>query len=299
MLSRLYAWSQAFPTAASRLALAGPSRPPLRRGDVEECLRLLTSALVSLCLLPRTTAPGDPLLDHRELLKKLLTRPLTLKRINLFTLNYDTLIEQAADAEGAVLLDGFVGSMRGVFRPVVLRPRSVFPRGDDGGSRAPPRPVIHLYKLHGSVSWRSSTPSWRDPYGLQATEGLLDGADSAVVYPTSAKYGATLGMPYAEVFRRFANTIVRPQSSLIVVGYGFGDEHVNAIIRQALGVPSFSLVIARSGAPERVREDAPRPVRSTGVAGGRDDARDAGRIRLAGASRPPRGGDPAQGDRHL
>jgi hypothetical protein len=50
-------------------------------------------------------------------------------------------------------------------------------------------------------------------------------------------------MPYAELFRRFANTIVRPQSTLIVVGYGFGDEHVNSIIRQALGGPSFSLVI--------------------------------------------------------
>jgi hypothetical protein len=243
VLSRLYAWSQAFPTAASRLALAGPSRPPLRRGDVEECLRLLTSALVSLCLLPRTTAPGDPLLDHRELLKKLLTRPLTLKRVNLFTLNYDTLIEQAADAEGAVLLDGFVGSMRRVFRPESYDHDLYFPAETTEGRVHRLDRVIHLYKLHGSVSWRSSTPSWRDPYGLQATEGLLDGADSAVIYPTPAKYGATLGMPYAEVFRRFANTIVRPQSSLIVVGYGFGDEHVNAIIRQALGVPSFSLVI--------------------------------------------------------
>jgi SIR2-like protein len=243
VLSRLYAWSQTFPTVDSQLALAGPSRPPLRRSDVEECLRRLTSALVSLCLLPRTTAPGDPLLDHRELLKKLLTRPLTLKRVNLFTLNYDTLIEQTADAEGAVLLDGFVGSMRRVFRPESYDHDLYFPAETTEGRVHRLDRVIHLYKLHGSVSWRSSTPSWRDPYGLQATEGPLDGANSAVIYPTPAKYGATLGMPYAELFRRFANAIVRPQSCLIVIGYGFGDEHVNAIIRQALGVPSFSLVI--------------------------------------------------------
>jgi hypothetical protein len=30
---------------------------------------------------------------------------------------------------------------------------------------------------------------------------------------------------------------------LFVIGYGFGDEHVNAIIRQALSVPSFTLLI--------------------------------------------------------
>ena len=117
VLSRLYAWSHAFPPASGPLALAGPNRPSLCRNDVEECMRRLTSALVSLCLLPSTTASGDPLLHHRDLLKKLLTRPLTLKRVNVFTLNYDTLVEQAADAEGAVLLDGFVGSMRRVFRP--------------------------------------------------------------------------------------------------------------------------------------------------------------------------------------
>ena len=28
-----------------------------------------------------------------------------------------------------------------------------------------------------------------------------------------------------------------------MIGYGFGDEHVNAIIRQALAVPSFRLVV--------------------------------------------------------
>ncbi len=50
-------------------------------------------------------------------------------------------------------------------------------------------------------------------------------------------------MPYAEIFRRFAVAVVRPQSTLFVIGYGFGDDHVNAIVRQALAVPSFTLVV--------------------------------------------------------
>jgi hypothetical protein len=64
-----------------------------------------------------------------------------------------------------------------------------------------------------------------------------------LIYPTPAKWGEALGMPYAELLRRFAATVVRPQSVLFVLGYGFGDEHICAIVRQTLAVPSFTLVI--------------------------------------------------------
>jgi hypothetical protein len=246
VLSRLYAWHQAFPSVTTRLALGRSGQPPMRQAEVAECMRQLTRGLVRQCILPKTTAgtsTGDALTHHRELVKRLLTRPLTLKRVNVFTLNYDTVVEQAADAEGAVLLDGFVGTVRRVFRPESYDHDLYFPAETTEGRVHRLDRVIHLYKLHGSVSWRSTTPAWSDPYGLRTTEDALDGADSAVVYPSPAKYGATLGMPYADLFRRFANTIVRPQSTLIVLGYGFGDDHVNAIVRQALGVPSFSLVV--------------------------------------------------------
>ncbi len=64
-----------------------------------------------------------------------------------------------------------------------------------------------------------------------------------VIYPSPLKYGQALALPYSELFRRFGNAIVQPQSVLFTIGYGFGDEHVNAIIRQALAVPSFTLVV--------------------------------------------------------
>jgi hypothetical protein len=50
-------------------------------------------------------------------------------------------------------------------------------------------------------------------------------------------------MPYSELFRRFGSAIAQPQSVLFTIGYGFGDEHVNALIRQALAIPSFTLVV--------------------------------------------------------
>ncbi len=45
------------------------------------------------------------------------------------------------------------------------------------------------------------------------------------------------------MFRRFGNAIAQPQSVLFVIGYGFGDDHVNALIRQSLAVPSVTVVI--------------------------------------------------------
>ena len=82
-----------------------------------------------------------------------------------------------------------------------------------------------------------------DPYGVRSTVFDPDGTRPLLIYPTPAKYGETLGLPYSELFRRFAVAVARPQSALFVIGYGFGDEHVNAIIRQAMAVPSFTLVI--------------------------------------------------------
>jgi hypothetical protein len=180
---------------------------------------------------------------YKALVLKVLTRPLNLRRVNVFTLNYDTLVEQAADAEGVVLLDGFVGTQRRVFRPESYEQDLYFPAETTEGRVHRFDRVLHLYKLHGSITWTAGEPTIDNPYGVQSEAFTPEEMRPLLIYPTPAKYGETMGMPYAELFRRFASTLVRPQSALFVVGYGFGDEHVNAIIRQALAVPSFTLVI--------------------------------------------------------
>ncbi len=180
---------------------------------------------------------------YADFLRKLLTRPLNLKRVNLFTLNYDTLVEQAADAEGVILLDGFVGTVRRIFRPESYDQDLYFPAETTEGRVHRLDRVVHLYKLHGSINWEAAAPDWDNPYGVCVASGATTAVKSPLIYPTPLKHGETLGMPYAELFRRFAAAVVRPQSTLFVIGYGFGDDHVNAIIRQALAVPSFTLVV--------------------------------------------------------
>jgi len=242
VLETLHCWRAALPDAECRLRVDGVPSIDVKGSDLASCLDYSTRSLAATCQLP-TPEKQAGIATYRTLVRKLLTRPLNLKRVNIFTLNYDTLIEQASDATGVVLLDGFVGTQRRVFRPESYEQDLYFPAETTEGHVHRFDRVLHLYKLHGSITWASHTPSIDDPYGIRSSVFNPDGEHPVLIYPTPAKYGETLGLPYSELFRRFASALVRPQSVLFVIGYGFGDEHVNSIIRQALAVPSFTIVI--------------------------------------------------------
>ena len=242
VLATLHRWRSALPEAGGRLRADGTPSVDTTGDDLDACLSHATRALARACHLP-TTNKETGLATYGTLVRKLLTRPLNLKRVNVFTLNYDTLVEQAADAVGAVLLDGFVGTQRRVFRPESYEQDLYFPAETTEGRVHRFDRVFHLYKLHGSITWTANQPAMNDPYGVRSVVFDPDGTQPLLIYPTPAKYGETLGLPYSELFRRFAGAIARPQSALLVIGYGFGDEHVNTILRQALAVPSFTLVI--------------------------------------------------------
>lgn len=223
--------------------LGDPSAVPLNLEVVEELLAHLTGVLARTCRLPKK-GREEALEVHRTLIKKVLTRPVNLRRVNLFTLNYDTLIEQAADSEGVVLIDGFTGLLRRTFRPESYDRDLYFPAQTTEGRVHRVDRVLHLYKLHGSITWRRAEPTWENPYGILAcSDDEVDRGDNVIIYPTPSKHGETLAFPYSELFRRFASAIVQPQAVLFVAGYGFGDDHVNAVIRQALAIPSFTLVV--------------------------------------------------------
>lgn len=242
-LSQLHTWHAGMLDVTEILKLTGSSELSIVKSDLSRLIKEITGSLTILLNLPKSGL-DEPLRSHRKFIKKVLTRPLNLRRANLFTLNYDTLIEQAGDAEGAVLVDGFVGTLRRVFRPESYDIDFYFPAQTTEGRVHRFDRALHLYKLHGSITWHRCEPDWENPFGVYATFYNQDcGTDDVLIYPTPLKYGQALGMPYSELFRRFANAIAQPQSALFVIGYGFGDDHINALIRQALAIPSFTLVV--------------------------------------------------------
>lgn len=242
-LSQLHTWFAGMLEATETLKLTGDSELVINKNGLADLIKKITGSLTVLLNLPKSSL-DEPLRSHRKFIKKVLTRPLNLRRANLFTLNYDTLIEQAGDAEGSVLVDGFVGTLRRVFRPESYDIDFYFPAQTTEGRVHRFDRALHLYKLHGSITWHRCEPDWENPFGLYATFYNEDcHAEDVLVYPSPQKYGQSLGMPYSELFRRFGNAIAQPQSALFVIGYGFGDDHVNALIRQALAIPSFTLVV--------------------------------------------------------
>ena len=175
------------------------------------------------------------------------------ERLNIFTTNYDRLIEIRAELAGIHLMDRFVGTMMPIFRSSRLNLDIHY---NPPGIRGEPRyleGVARLTKLHGSVDWvqnggeirRIGLPFGADniaPY-LQAP-GLY-GADALklMIYPNAAKDRETSEYPYVELFRDFAASICRPNSTLVTYGYGFADEHINRVIHDMLTIPSTHLVI--------------------------------------------------------
>ena len=175
------------------------------------------------------------------------------ERLNIFTTNYDRLIEVGAELAGVHLMDRFVGTMMPIFRSSRLNLDIHY---NPPGIRGEPRyleGVARLTKLHGSVDWIQNENEIRRvgiPFGASDIAPYLNapglkGADAlkVMIYPNSAKDRETAEYPYVELFRDFAAAICRPNSTLVTYGYGFGDEHINRVIHDMLTIPSTHLVV--------------------------------------------------------
>lgn len=219
--------------------------------------RSLTTALPQITLGEDFEAMAP--LTAREMLTSFLlsfaSRTASRDRLEVFTTNYDRFIEYGCDLGGLRIIDRFVGSVFPHFRSSRL---NVDMHYDPPGIRGEPRyleGVVHFTKLHGSLDW-----TWQGreviriplPFGAPSDHPQMSQqpSESVMIYPNPAKDVETLEFPYAELFRDFAGAICRPNSALVTYGYGFGDDHVNRVIRDMLTIPSTHLVIIAWDQPE-------------------------------------------------
>jgi hypothetical protein len=181
---------------------------------------------------------------HEKFIKKLLQRPVNLRRVNLFTTNYDLAFEYAFDNCGVHYINGFSGFQSRHFRPETYDYDIYYPGQTTSGEVHRAEKVVRYYKLHGSLSWVSTEAAAENLYGIaEVLLGKEKPENDLIIYPCSTKKSYTLDLPYSELFRLFSASIKQSQAVLFCVGYSFNDEHINDIIFQALSIPSFTLFI--------------------------------------------------------
>jgi hypothetical protein len=192
-------------------------------------------------------------------LAKLIARDSNLGRAHVFTINYDTLPEQAMDLLGIQYFDGFGGRAQARFDPSVYGLDIYYPGEIAEGRVRRFDKFIHLYKLHGSVHWyvdgdelhaRHPTLPPKEKYRALSPEekavqleALAATLPSIGILPTVNKFAQTLSMPFAQLFRSFQIRLGAPQTFLLVLGYGFGDDHVTRLIETALMNPSLVMLV--------------------------------------------------------
>lgn len=143
--------------------------------------------------------------------------------VEIFTTNYDLLIESAFERAKAPYFDGFTGGHAPFFDPVTV-----------AGNDLPAR-WSRVWKLHGSLGWKSENGVVVRCGGPGSTE---------LVYPDHLKYDLTQKQPYAALFERLKQFLLTPDTVLLTIGFSFRDAHICAVLGEALAMNANAAVIA-------------------------------------------------------
>ena len=159
--------------------------------------------------------------------------------VEIFTTNYDLLLEQALEEQLVPYFDGFVGS------------DSAFLDLDSMTEDDLPPRWARLWKIHGSINWWMTAKQ-----KIRRSRDKVEG-EQLLIYPSHLKYDQSRQMPYFAMLDRLRVFLRLDQCVLVTCGYSFGDEHINAIIAQGLSGNSNAACLGmifndRNNAPKGV-----------------------------------------------
>lgn len=148
--------------------------------------------------------------------------------VELFTTNYDLLIEQALEDLEVPYFDGFVGSRRSFFDLRAVEDNLI------------PIHWSRLWKIHGSINW------YQEEIGTQKKvyrSSEIKQNASHLIYPSHLKYEESRKMPYLALIDQLNRFIRKKSSFLILSGYSFNDGHLNDTIINALKANPTAMVL--------------------------------------------------------
>lgn len=138
--------------------------------------------------------------------------------LRVFSLNYDLCVERAYQAEYREYPErGFEKSDERIWNHLLLEEGS------------PADKNLYLYKLHGSIDWRREPETGKLTYS--------DSSSTIKIEESSLIFGTAYKLQYVDPFLFLVYQLRRwslEARFVLVVGYGFRDEHINGILCQAL-----------------------------------------------------------------
>jgi hypothetical protein len=147
--------------------------------------------------------------------------------INVFTTNYDLLLEEALESTKTPFFDGFSGVKNAFFDLQAVEEDAI------------PKRWVRLWKLHGSINWFQG----ENGNVFRSTVAPSDSI-SRLIHPSHLKYDESRRMPFLVMIDRLRAFLKSPTSLLILNGYSFGDEHLNEVIVQGLQANPSSMAFA-------------------------------------------------------
>ncbi|WP_166417455.1 SIR2 family NAD-dependent protein deacylase [Cochlodiniinecator piscidefendens] len=149
--------------------------------------------------------------------------------IEIFTTNYDLLMEQALEDYEVPYFDGFVGAKKSFFDLRAVEDDMI------------PNHWTRLWKIHGSINWHQETVEESKRVFRSSS---VHESNSHLIYPSHLKYEESRKMPYLALIDQLNKFIRRKSSFLILSGYSFNDGHLNDAILNALKANPTGMVLA-------------------------------------------------------
>jgi hypothetical protein len=147
----------------------------------------------------------------------------------IFTTNYDLIIEKALENLHIPHFDGFVGAYQPFFFSESLESKNTYD--------IPPISWIRLWKLHGSINWfwkKNNSGKSNKVVRLGVESKKLNNENELVIYPSKEKYETSRKQPFIAYFDRLRNFLQDGEGIFVINGYSFSDEHINAVIVDSL-----------------------------------------------------------------
>lgn len=160
---------------------------------------------------------------------------------DVITTNYDRLIEVHAARAGVRVDSMYYGHTIGRLDAATSREELYTVQRQAGrggrGTTVRPRPHIRLAKPHGSLDWFAND-------GQYYRSDLAIPGSRQIIAPGGNKYRLGYEVPFDQQRNR-ANQAIDEAASLLTVGYGFNDEHLQTHLRSKFAqVPA--VVVSRS-----------------------------------------------------